>query len=596
MAVFLGVLVSLCLRVPLDAQPIYAENQIPARGVEIAYTVGIRNPVSHLYDVEMIIKGIREASVSLSMPAWSPGIYRIENYARNVQDFRAATAKNAPLKWEQTDKQTWRIAKQAADDLEVRYQVYSALLTDELADLAPPVTFMYVVGYKHVPCSVKYNAPGGWKVYTGLEKRGDRYHASDYDIFIDAPAFIGEFKVLEFETGGARHYLVFSNRDVSLSAPQLTTDVKDIVDAAIPIFGKLPYKEYYFLFKVQRQAGNAVEHLNSTRIVVGENDFVSQTSYRQVLTTVAHEFVHLWNVKRIRPKALGPFDYTREVHTRLLWMLEGITSYYGNRLLHLSGIDTTPEYLSRIGALIDSLEHAPGRKLMSAEEASWNAWIRSDNADNNTISYYTKGELIGLLLDIEIRARTKGQKNLDDVMRYLLETYANKGAGFPEDGFLQAIERVAGSSFEEFYQVTAQSRQELDYNRFLRQAGLLVEVSMQPASMYIGIEYEQAEGGLARVKRVRANSPAERSRLDIGDVLIAINDERVTFENFRSRLHEHTIGETIKLTVMRGERLVSANLVPVEFQEERWQLIESPRPAAEQLQIKNSWLGVGGIK
>ena len=277
-AVFLCAFVPLCLCVPLEAQPIYAGNQIPARGVEIAYTVSMRNPVSHLYEVEMTIKGIREASVSVSMPAWSPGIYRIENYARNVQDFRAASARNMPLKWEQADKQTWRIAKQPADDIQVRYQVYSALLTDQMADLAPPATFMYVVGYKHVPCSVKYDTSGGWKVYTGLEKRGDRYHAADYDIFIDAPAFIGEFKVLEFETGDARHYLVFSDREVSLSAPQVTADVEDIVEAAIPIFGNLPYKEYYFLFKVQRQAGNAVEHLNSTRIVVGENDFVSQSS------------------------------------------------------------------------------------------------------------------------------------------------------------------------------------------------------------------------------------------------------------------------------------------------------------------------------
>ena len=193
------------------SQAIYAENQIPARGVTIEYTVTIKNPTSHLYDVEIQIKGIRESSVSVSMPAWSPGIYRIENYARNVQDFHAANARNQPLAWEQTDKQTWRITKQGADDVDVHYEVYSVLLTDQMADFAPPAVFMYVVGHKHVACSLKYNTPGGWKVHTGLEKRGDRYVASDYDIFIDAPAFIGgDFKVLEFETGGARHHLVFS--------------------------------------------------------------------------------------------------------------------------------------------------------------------------------------------------------------------------------------------------------------------------------------------------------------------------------------------------------------------------------------------------
>jgi predicted metalloprotease with PDZ domain len=590
-AAFLGVLVPWCLCVQADAQPIYAENQIPARGVEIAYTLSIKNPTSHLYDVEMSIRGIRDTSVSVSMPAWSPGIYRIENYARNVQAFQASNTRNQPLNWEQTDKQTWRIAKQSADDVEVRYQVFSTLLSDQMADLAPPATFMYVVGQKHVPCSLKYNTPGGWKVYTGLEKKGDRYIGSDYDIFMDAPALIGEFKVLEFETGGAHHHLVFSKRDISLSAPQVTADVQDIVEAAIAIFGKLPYKEYLFFFKVQPQAANSVEHLNSTRITVGENDFVTQASYRQVLATVAHEFFHLWNVKRIRPAVLGPFDYTREVHTRLLWMVEGLTSYYGDRLLLRGGIDAPSEYLSRMAAVIDSIEHTPGRRMMSVEEASWNAWLRSDNADSNTISYYTKGEVIGLLLDIEIRARTKGEKSLDDVMRYLMETYANKGVGFSEDGFLKAVETVAGSDFHEFFDAAVRGRQQLDYNRYVRQAGLMVQVQVQPASIYLGIEFE-SEGGLPRLRRIVPNSPAERARLDAGDVLIAMNDERLTLENFRSRLHSHTIGETIKLTVLRGQRLLNLSIVPAEFQEERWQLNEAAQPTPEQLRIKNAWLGI----
>jgi len=586
----LSVLVCLCLCAPLQAQPIYAENQIPAGGVEISYQVTIRNPASHLYDVEMLIKGIHETSVSVSMPAWSPGMYRIENYARNVQDFRASNNRNQPLAWAQTDKQTWRISKQAADDVQVRYQVFSMQLNDQMADLAPPATFMYVVGQKHVPCSVKYEAPGGWKVYTGLEKRGDRYVASDYDIFIDAPAFIGDFKVLEFETGGARHHLVFSKRDVSMTAPQVTADIQDIVDAAISVFGKLPYKEYFFLFKVLPQAANSVEHLNSTWITVGENDFVSQARYREFLATVAHEFVHLWNVKRIRPAVLGPFDYTREVHTRLLWMSEGITSYYGDLLLERAGIDTPTEYLTRLGLIIDAHEHTPGRKLMSAEEASWNAWLRSDNQANNSISYYTKGELIGLLLDIEIRARTKNQKSLDDVMRYLLETYAGKGVGFPEDGFLKAVEAVTGSAFDEFYEAAVRGRQELDYNRYLKQAGLVAEVQVQPATLYIGVTLDAGEGNLPRVIRVLGNSPAERARLDSGDLLVALNDERLTFENFRSRLHSHALGETLKLTVLRNQRLLNINITPVEFQEERWQLNEIGNPTPDQLRIKQSWL------
>jgi len=242
--------------------------------------------------------------------------------------------------------------------------------------------------------------------------------------------------------------------------------------------------------------------------------------------------------------------------------------------------------------VIDSLEHSPGRRLMSAEDASWNAWLRGDNADNNSVSYYVKGQILGLLLDIEIRARTKNRKNLDDVMRYLMENYADKGIGFPEDGVLKALETVSGSDFREFYEIAVQGRQELDYNRYLKQAGLTVDVQLQPASIYLGIEFESGESNLPRVRRVAANSPAERAKVDIGDFLIAMNEERLTFENFRSRLHSHSIGETIRLTILRGQRLVNLNIVPVEYQEERWQLNEVGRPTPEQLELKNGWLGI----
>jgi predicted metalloprotease with PDZ domain len=269
-----------------------------------------------------------------------------------------------------------------------------------------------------------------------------------------------------------------------------------------------------------------------------------------------------------------------------------VTSYYGDLLLARANIDTPEEYFTRMAMVIDSLEHAPGRRLMSVEEASWNAWLRSDNADNNTVSYYTKGEVIGLLLDMEIRGRTKNQKTLDDVMRYLMETYASKGIGFPEDGFLKAVEAVAGSDFHEFYEAAIQSRQPLDYNRYLKHGGLIAQVQIQPASPYVGIEFEPGDGNLPRVRRVVQNSPAERAKLDAGDLLVAMNDERLTFENFRSRLHSHALGETIRLTVLRNQSLLNLSLVPVEFQEEHWQLNQLGRPTPEQLQIKNDWLRI----
>ena len=573
------------------AQAIYAANQIPAAGVEIEYTVNIMNPVSHLYDIEMAVRGIRAPTVEVSMPAWAPGAYRISDYARNVQDFRAMNARGAMLEWRQTDKQTWRITKQANDDVTIRYQVFSGSLNDQMADVAGPATFMYVAGYKHVPVSVEYEVPDDWKVYTALENRRNRYFASDYDIFIDSPAFIGEMKVLEFEAGGVPHRMVFSKSDIEMIDQQVISDVTDIIEAAIKIFGSLPFKDYTFLFKIQPATGSGgLEHLNSTRITVGENDFVNQTSYRRFLFVVAHEYFHVWNVKRIRPEVLGPFDYTKEVQTRLLWVSEGITDYYANLLLLRADILEPTEYYDRVSGAINTLQHQPGRYLMSAEESSWTAWLRSDNSENNAISYYTKGEIIGLLLDLEIRSRTKSEKSLDDVLRYLMQTYAAKGIGFPEDGFLNAIEAVAGSDFDEVYQSAAQSREELDYNRYLAAAGLRMDVSRQPSTIYIGVEFERADGNMTRVRRVIPNSPAERAKLDAGDILVAMNGERLTFDNFRSRLRSYGIGVTIKLEAMREERLIQLDLVPVDFQEETWAMTTVRTATPEQMELRNRWL------
>ncbi len=584
------VILLLAPRVQASAQVIYAENQIPARGVSIEYSVTIRNPLTHVYEIEMTIAGIRDAFVEVSMPAWAPGAYTIRNYARNVQDFRALTTRTQVLKWEMTDKQTWRIAKLPADDVSIRYQVFSTNLTDQMADVSGPATFMYVAGQKHVPVSVKYTAPDGWKVYTGLDKRGDRYYASDYDIFIDAPAFIGEFKVLEFQAGGRPHYMVFSRRQMEMTDEQVVSDVKDIVDSTLAVFGQAPYKQYMFLIKVQPQPGSSgLEHLNSANISVGENDFVSQTAYRRFLFVAAHEYFHVWNVKRIRPKPLGPFDYSKEVHTRLLWFSEGVTDYYARLLLVRTGILTPQDYYGAMSFEINLHQHTPGRFLMSAEEASWNAWVRSDNAENNTISYYRKGEILGLLLDLEIRGRTSNQKSLDDVMRRLMENYADKGMGIPEEGVLEAVETVAGSDFKEFFAANIQGRQELDYNRYMGRAGLGVEVAREPSSMYIGVEVERAENNMVRIRRVVSNSPAERAKLDSGDIILAVSDERLTFDNFRSRLHSHGVGENIKLTVMRGERMLNLSIVPIEFQDQRWSITEGSRP--EQIQFRMEWLG-----
>src|SRR5579884_442191 len=296
-----------------------------AQSPAIDYAVTIHNPISHIYDVDLQLHGMRTTTVDVAMPAWEPGNYRIQDFARNVQDFRATDSREQPLQWTQTDKQTWHISKPAAADVIVHYQVFSRNLTDEMADISGPSLYMYVVGGKQNPVEVRYNVPAGWQVYTALQKRRDTYYGPNYDVFVDAPAFIGNhFKVLNFEVANVPHRMVFSQAGIPMIDAQVTSDVTQVVQAASAIFGgKLPYRDYTFLIKVQPATGSGgLEHLNSTHITVGESDFVNETSYHRFLFVAAHEFFHLWNVKRIRPQVLGPFDYSKEANTRLLWVSE----------------------------------------------------------------------------------------------------------------------------------------------------------------------------------------------------------------------------------------------------------------------------------
>ena len=576
-----------------SAQSIYAENQIPPDGVQIEYRLTLNNPTSHIYLVEIEIQGIDEDTLSVAMPAWSPGAYRIQDFARNVQNFQAQTRSGRRrLDWMKTDKLTWMVSKSADDDVVITYELYSERLTYEMADISGPSTYMYVVGQKHVPVALRFEKPRDWDVYTGLPRRRGAYRASDYDVFIDAPAFVGEFRVLEFISGTIPYRIVFSDPDVEFIEEQVIGDVQSVVDAAVEIFGHAPYQDYTFLFKVQPGAGSGgIEHLNSTRITVGINDFASGARYDQFLFVVAHEFFHLWNVKRIRPEGLGPFDYTREASTRSLWISEGLTSYYGRLLLARAGIFTPRSYLDSLAQEINRHQELPGRLLMSAEESSWETWARSDNSENNTISYYAKGEIAGMLLDIEIRARTNSEKSLDDVMRYLMENFANKGIGFPEDAFLEALNTVAGSDFAETYLHLVQSRAELDYDRYIGQAGLRVVAERQPSALFMGVQVEEADGNVAQVTRVIQDSPAQRAGIDTGDVLVAFDDQRITFTNFQGRFRRRKLGEKLDLTVLRADKLLHLELEPGEIQARRWAIHEANAATAEQLELVLRWIG-----
>jgi predicted metalloprotease with PDZ domain len=572
--------------------------RVPAQtNVEIEYTLSIPDPLSHVYDVRMSIRGLRSTAVNVAMPAWTPGQYAILNYARNVQRFSASSNRGDSLQWEQTDKQTWRVQKQTSDDVHIAYQVYSLDLNDEMADLFPAAVFMYVSGQIENPVNVRFETPLRWRVYTGLEKRDDRFHADSYDALADAHAFIGEFKLLEFEgPDHTPHHVVFSNARIEATDQQITEDLKDLVEATVRKFGKLPYQDYTFLVKVANgQPASVLEHSNSARITVGSDDFVNQSGYRRFIGNAAHALVHVWNGKRVFPQAFAPLDYSKENYTRLLWFFEGATNYYSDLIQLRAGLTSDSEFLSRMSLIVDTLQHQAGRRLMSLEEASWNTWLRGDNIVNNGVSYVVKGEAVAMLLDLEIRARTKNRKSLDDVMQRLISDYAAKGVGVPEDGVLHAINATTEMSFDDLYDRAVRRSGDLDYNPALAYVGLRSSVFKQPASIYFGIETERTGDNQPRIRRVMPNSPAQRAALDGGDILVAMDSERITFDNLTSRIHSKRIGKPVVLTVLRGERLLTLNLTPAESQEEQWLVDEVLNATPEQVRNREAWLGMSGL-
>jgi len=558
-----------------------AATTLMAQTPTIEYVASMNNPVQHLYSVELDITGLRSTQIDVAMPAWSPGVYAIRDFARNVQEFAATTRQGRqPLRFEQVDKQTWRVAKSEADDVRIRYKVFSPALTDEMADLTPAAVFMYVVGQTQSPVDVKFETPGDWKVYTALEKRGDRFHASSYDELAASATFVGEFKVVEFKSAaGTRHAVVFSNPRIQMTELQVEADLEDLANAAATMFGKAPYRDYTFLVKVQTPIALPQPSRSSSRLTAGENDFVSVASYNTFLAAAAQSLAESWIGDALRPPEPARIDYSKEAYSRVLWFTKGVSAYLGDLLLLRAGITRSVEYLQVASSEINALQHQNGRLLNSLEDASWNAWTRSDNAANAVVSYTLKGKIAGLLLDGELRTRSSGAASLEKVIRDM----AAEGRTIDEGALAAEIQTRSGVDVRGFFADVVRGVGELDYDKYLTPVGLKVASTKTPPTPTFGIEFERAELNQARIRRVLPGSPAEAAKLDSGDLILAMDSERVIYDNLVGRIHSKKIGKAVALSIMRGDRLLELSLLPALSQTETWSVAESLTAAPDQV-------------
>lgn len=593
------------------------ENPSPPQ-LELQYHLRLLRPTTHLVEVEITAAQVAAPVLNFVLPAWAPGRYAIYDFAKNVQEFEAAGAQGQPLGWTKLDKQTWRVeTANAGGKVRVRYRVFANDLTGSFSQfdsshacLNGPSLFMYIADHKPDPLTLTVEAPPNWKLVSGFSESTEQrtFQVPNYDLLIDTPLEISaECSLQQFsERGKTIRVAVHSYADQDNDLSRLVDGLKKIVRSEMAMMPEPDLRDYTFIFHFAPgiSQGDGMEHLNSSQIIIqGE---LSGTGLAEALETAAHEFFHLWNVKRLRPAGLGPFDYTREQYTRSLWFAEGVTAYYAYLHLLRSGVWSRQQFLEHLAEEIRGLELEPGRLLMSAEISSFHAWfydrspqMQETNFANTTISYYNKGAVLGMLLDLEIRARTGGQKSLDDVLLAMYRKfyaapaadYYGPGQGYKSEDILQAVNAVAGSDFTTFFARYVRGTEPLPYAPTLASAGLQLRISTSADSApSLGVLTQRLDRGL-QIVAVWPGRAADRGGLSRDDILLAVDELSLATAELKDRLKIYPPGAEVPFSVERHGRQERISVIldpPIPYQ---YSIEALPAATAQQLNIRNGWLG-----
>lgn len=567
-----------------------------AKAPAVSYQVSMSKPWRHLLEVEMHVGSLTEKT-ELKMPVWTPGSYLIREYARHVQDFAAINAGGTALNWQKTNKNTWEIDTKGVDELVVTYRVYSNELTVRTNELNDEHGFwnnaallMFVNGHLNISTTITVKPYGNWKVATGLPKvdgKADTFIAENYDVLYDSPFEVSDFQEFPFMVKGVPHRFVFTGEG-NYDGKKIAADTTKIIEEAYKIFGELPYKNYTFI--VNLRGGGGLEHLNSTALQFNRFGFKPKSRYLAFLGLVSHEYFHAFNVKRLRPLALGPFDYENENYTKLLWVAEGGTEYFSNLLMLRAGLISEKDFLSSAAAGIGQLEDRPGRFETSLEDASFDAWIKyyrqDENSINNQISYYDKGALVSMMLDVAIRTSSAGAKSLDDVMRFLYEEYYKKqGRGYTPEEFQKAAEQMAGVSLDNFFNQYVRGTAEIDYDSIFNGIGLtLTSKKTNAGNAYIGATLSESDGKLT-IRSIPSDTPAYDQGLNTGDQLIAIDGYRATNSFVQSYIAEKKPGDKVKLTIFRFDKIrdITFTLGSSDSKTYEFAIVDSPTELKQRL-------------
>lgn len=563
----------------------------------IHYTITPTNSAAHLFTISCVIDHPDPAGQQVWLPAWIPGSYMIRDFAKNIVTLTTHDA-HGPVEIQKLDKQTWRCAPCTAP-LTLEYTVYawdlsvrSAHLDTTHAFFNGSSVFLAVHGQEDQAVAVQINLPAGdafahWRVATTLARKDTplfapgAYYAQDYDELIDHPVEMGDFSEAEFNVNGTPHHIVISGRH-QCDMARLCADVQKICTTHVNIFGELPEMErYMFLLTVVGEGYGGLEHRSSTALICNRKDLPVKTDARQsddyisLLGLFSHEYFHTWNVKRIKPDEFIPYDLKQEVPTRQLWAFEGITSYYDDLGLVRSGVIDDKKYLELLGKNITRVMRGSGRLKQTLVDSSFDAWTKfykqDENAANAIVSYYAKGAMFALALDLKIRALTDNKRSLDDVMRRLWQEYGKPGIGVDDHTIEALASGLCGQSLQRFFTQYLGGTEDLPLADLLQTMGVQLRQRVAesfddmggvpaknnspPAAYNLGVRLSPDPFGV-RLQILLENGDLQRAGLSAGDVIVAVNDLKATKDNLAGLLAPFSVGDSIAVHAFRRDELM----------------------------------------
>ena len=547
--------------------------------------------------------------VELVVPVWSPGSYLVRDFSAQIENLGVTGGDGQALPVRKVSKNRWLVDCDGESGITVNYEVWAGVLNvssswveSSTALLNGAGVFMFTDHSRSLPQQVKVVLPADWStLHTSLDPTGDTavFLARDYDELVDSPFMAGNAVAYDFEVDEQSYALVFSGESRFWNAERARDDVAKIVKTQQDFWGRVPFsKKYYFLNFFMGSSGG-LEHDHSTVLMSDPLQMRNRDDYIKWLGLVSHEFFHSWNVRRLRPSTLAEYDYDGEMYTRELWLAEGLTSYYDNLLLLRAGLIEVAEYLKLLAAEIRNYETTPGREVRSAEQASFDTWIKQykqdDNSVNSTVSYYRKGALIGFVTDTAIRRQTDNKVNLDTVMRTLFERYPSpRQGGYPPGAFESLVEELAGAGVRGEVEEMLRTTRDPAVDEALDWYGLVLVRSLQAeAKTPAGLGVIWDDGGAhLLVEQVVQGHAGSNAGLLPGDELLAVAGNRVTPLNYRSFLGRLKPGEEVDLVVARHGRLLTLETVVQDAIPEAYEIVPDPKIRNRQKSRMENWLGL----